>query len=93
MFLSSSDLSVFCWLFITDDVLKEKPDLGGLKDGDKLTSVILSPDGRCAEGLLNAAEVTASRELSVDGSRELYEGVPETWNRARNCYDMLRREL
>ena len=90
--LSSSDPSVFSWLFITDDVLKES-DLAGLKDGVKLTSVILSPDGRCAEGFLNPAEVSASRELSVDDSRELYEGVPETWNRARNCYDMLRREL
>ena len=91
--LSSSDLSVFSWLFITDDVLKEKSDSGGLKDGVELRSVILSPDGRCAEGLLNPAEVSASRELSVVDSRELYEAVPETWKRTRNCYDMLRREL
>ena len=93
-FLSSSDPSVFCWLFITDaDVLKEKSDSGGLKDGVKLTSVILSPDGRCAEGLLNPAEVSASRELSVDDSRDLYEGVPETLKRARYCYDMFSRQL
>lgn len=66
--LASSDPSVFPWL-LTDDDLKEKSDSGGLKDGVKLTSVILSPDGRWAEGMLNSAEVSASRELSVDGSR------------------------
>ena len=72
--LASSDPSVFSWL-LTDGDLKEKSDSGGLKDGVKLTSVILSPDGRSAEGWLNPAEVSASRELSVDGSRY---GVPET---------------
>ena len=64
---SSSDPSLFSWLF-TDDDLKEKSDSAGLKDGVKLTSVILSPDGRWAEGLLNPAEVSTSREFSVDDS-------------------------
>ena len=73
--------------------MKEKSDSGGMKDGVKLTSVILSLEEGCAEGLLNPAEDSASRELSVVDSRELYEGLPETWKRARYCYDMLRREL
>ena len=66
-FLSSSDPTLFSWLF-TDDDLNEKSDSAGLKDGVKLTSVILSPDGRWAEGLLNPAEVSTSREFSVDDS-------------------------
>lgn len=60
------DLFVFFWLLIDDD-LKEKLDLGGLKDGVKLIFVILFLDGFFVEGLLNFVEVCVFRELLVDG--------------------------
>lgn len=60
------DLFVFFWLLIDDD-LKEKLDLGGLKDGVKLIFVILFLDGCLVEGLLNFVEVSIFRELLVDG--------------------------
>ena len=89
--LSSSDPSVFSWLFITDDVLKEKSDSAGLKDGVKLTSVILSPDGRCAEGLLNPAEVSASRECQLmiaDIYMKVFLNVGIENETVMTCYDV-----